>query len=315
MNGKNSNVVHPLVRPLLAEALRIPPLDVTAMSADALRALLNAKVAQAPLPVLPVASVEDVLVDGGSGPLHLRIYRPDSPRPQPWCLYLHGGGFMLGNLDTHDRLCRYLAARAGVAIVAVDFRLSPEHPFPAAHDDCLAATLCVRAGAARWGLAPDRFALAGESSGGHLALSTAWALHAGGQVVPEALALLYPLVEMTTEHSAYERYGQGYLLTSERMDFYLGAYLRGADPEQERLSLLRAAKAFQVPPTYVMTASLDPTSGDALALCEALRECGALTAHDHFEGWPHGFLFWGHAEGGLRALDSASAFLASRLLG
>jgi acetyl esterase len=315
MAYERTSEAHPLVRPLLAEALRAPPLDVSAMSPGALRALLDAKVMQAPLPSLPLASVEDVTVDGGTGPLRLRIYRPDGARVQPWCMYLHGGGFMLGNLDTHDRLCRYLAARARVAIVAVDFRLSPEHPYPAAHDDCLAATMGVRASAATWGLDPDRFALAGESSGGHLALATAWAMHARGQLAPAALVLLYPLVEMTTTHPAYEQFGQGYLLTRKRMDFYLGAYLQSADPGQERLSMLRAARTFPIPPTHVMTAGLDPTSGDALTLCQLLRERGALLGHEHYEGWPHGFLFWGHAEGGLRALDSAGDALASRLHG
>lgn len=315
MNNQELSEAHPLVRPLLAEAQQAPPLDVEAMSPCALRELLDAKVMQAPIPFLPLASVEDTTVDGGTGPLRLRVYRPFGARPLPWCLYFHGGGFMLGSLDTHDRLCRYLAARAGVAIVAVDFRLSPEYPFPAAHDDCLAAAVGVCGSASHWGLDPNRFALAGESSGGHLALSTAWALDAGGHVAPSALVLLYPLVEMTTANPAYEIYGKGYLLTRERMDFYFGAYLKDADPSQVRLSLSRAVDSFPVPATHVMTAGLDPTSGDALALCNLLRERGALLAHEHFEGWPHGFLFWGHAEGGLRALDSASAALASRLIG
>ncbi|QQX89551.1 alpha/beta hydrolase (plasmid) [Cupriavidus necator] len=277
------------------------------------RDLLDARALNNGLPVTPVASVVDVIARWDGREIPVRVYYPDISQPVAFSLYFHGGGFMVGNLETHDKICRFLASRAKVAIVAVDFRLSPEHVFPAAHDDCLAACLWILRHAEQHGLDARRFALAGESSGGHLALSTAYRLIEGNHPLPRTQLLLYPLVEMSTDSPAYRQFGSGYLLTEQRMRFYLDSYLAGADITDERLSLLRSPFLGRSSPTYVMTAGLDPTLSHAQMLVERLRQDGVAVTYDHFQGWPHGFLFWGHEAGAIKALEKASDALAAGL--
>jgi acetyl esterase len=172
-------------------------------------------VVASPLPSPALADVRDIIALGPGGDLRLRLYRRGGDGPQPYCMFFHGGGFMLGTLETHDAMCRQLASRAGVAIIAVDFRLAPEHRCPAASDDYVAATRWVYDNARELGLDPAKFAVAGESSGGNLAAGVAMRLRDGGPV-PALQLLLYPLVEMALTSQGYSDFAQGYLLTTVR---------------------------------------------------------------------------------------------------
>lgn len=305
--------VHPDALPMIERARQAPELAVETMTPAALREIVDGRVANAPLEKPTLAQVVDRAIPGPAGQLPLRLYRPSSAAGLPWCMFFHGGGFMLGNLQTHDALCRQLAEHSGAAVVAVDFRLSPENTFPAAHDDCLAATRWVLDHATELGLHATRFAVGGESSGGNLAASTALRLVAQQAPVPALQLLLYPLVDMSFDSASYRQFGTGYLLTEQRMRFYLRSYLAGADPANPVASPLRSVSLAGAPPTYLLTASLDPTRDHSEAYAARLRDAGIPVQHDVFEGWPHGFLFWGHAEGSGTAIAAACKALRDAL--
>ena len=306
-------VIHPDAKMMIDKAALStePPLE-TLSPAEA-RRTADLRVMNAPLAKLPVAEVRDLEIAGPAGPLKLRLYRPIAGGSAPLCMFFHGGGFMLGNLDTHDALCRALAVRSGAALIAVEFRLAPEHRFPSALEDCVAATRWAIANAATLGLSATRFALAGESSGGNLAAGVALLLREDGSI-PALQLLLYPLVDMQLEGPSYQQFAEGFLLTARRMGHYIGNYLRSpADIADPLASPLRDPQPALSPPTFLLTAGLDLTFGQAQAYGERLRAAGVAVESAHFEGWPHGFLFWGHAEGSTRAINAAGDALRRAL--
>ena len=305
--------VHPAAQAMIDRAAVSTEVMEEMTPAEA-RAASDTRVMNAPLPRPDLAEVRDLVMPGPAGALTLRLYRPTHDTPLPYVMFFHGGGFMLGTLETHDSLCRQLALRSGVTIVAVEFRLAPEHRGPAASDDCLAATRWVHDHAADLELNTTRFAVAGESSGGNLAAGVALRLRDGGPL-PALQLLLYPLVDMTLESEGYETFAEGYLLTTARSRFYVAGYLGDdGDPRDPRNSPLRDPHPEQAPPTFLLTPELDPSTGDARAYGERLREAGVPVEEARFEGWTHGFLFWGDAEGSLAALDRAAAALRAALV-
>jgi acetyl esterase len=273
------------------------------------RKIADLRVTNAPLKKVAVAQVRELSIPGPAGPLMLRFYRPTDAPTHPVCLFFHGGGFMFGNLDTHDSLCRALAARSGVAMVAVDFRLSPEHRFPAAHEDCLAATRWVLEHAEEVGVDAERFAVAGESSGGNLAAGVALRLRAFN-LTPALQLLLYPLVDMEPGGPSYEQFAHGFLLTAKRTQYYINSYLRSAQDKQDpSASPLRDPTPALTPPTFLLTAGLDLSWSSAHDYGVRLGAANVPVERAHFEGWPHGFLFWGHPEGSLKAIETAAGAL------
>ena len=305
--------IHPDARAMLDLAARStePPLE-TLPSLEA-RKIADLRVTNAPLKKAAVAAVRDFSIVGPAGPLTLRLYRPTTAPTHPVCLFFHGGGFMFGNLETHDSLCRALAARSGVALVAVDFRLSPDHKFPAALEDCLAATQWVVDHAAELGVDSQSFAVAGESSGGNLAAGVALRLR-GRNVTPALQLLLYPLVDMEPGGASYDQFANGFLLTAKRTQHYINSYLRSSqDKADPSASPLRDPTPSLTPPTFLLTAGLDLSWSSAREYGERLRAANVPVESIHFEGWPHGFLFWGHPEGSLRAIDAAADALSRAL--
>lgn len=306
--------VHPDAQIMIdrAAAAMDPPIE--SLSPEAARLQSDARMIGAPLGRPEMVEIRDIEIPVSGGAITLRLYRPVEAARLPTCMFFHGGGFMLGSLETHDALCRSLAAQSGAAFVSVGFRLSPEHKFPIPIEDCLTATRWVRAHADALGLNAAKMAVAGESSGGNIALAVSRLIAEAEEAPLAAQVLIYPAVDMRTDGPTWERFATGYLLTRARARFYLSQYLRNeADEDDPRASPLRASDPSIWPNTFILTASLDGTSGDAEAFAQRLRDAGVAVEHRRFEGWPHGFLFWGHREGGDAAITAAAHYLARAL--
>jgi acetyl esterase len=235
----------------------------------------------------PIGSVRDLPV--GDLPGRLYVPRGAVPEPGPLLVFFHGGGFMYGDLDSHDATCRLLAERAGVRVLAVDYRLAPEHGFPAAHDDALAAYRWVVQHAAALGADPQRLAVGGDSAGGNLAAATAIA--AAGEGLPLAFQLLvYPAVDARRATRSLELFSEGFYLTSAFMDLANASYAPDvADRDDVRLSMLRYDVPAGLAPAYVCTAGFDPLRDEGEAYARALVEAGVPVRMHRFPDQIHGF--------------------------
>jgi acetyl esterase len=218
-----------------------------------------------------------------------RLYRPSSDEGLGLLVYFHGGGWVVGDLETHDSTCRLLAAESGHAVLAVDYRLAPEHPFPAALDDAVAATGWAAANAEALGCAPGKLAVGGDSAGGNLAA----AVSQQGAVPLRFQLLVYPVTDVRCNTESYEDFAAGPYLTRASMAWYIGHYLSGGDVAEEdpRVSpLLAADEALaKSPPTHVVTVEMDVLRDEGEAYAERLRAAGVPTTHRRYEGMFHGF--------------------------
>jgi acetyl esterase len=235
----------------------------------------------------------------------LRLYRPRAAGATAALVYFHGGGWVIGDLDTHDVLCRQLCLEAGVAVVSVDYRLGPEHRFPAAVDDCIAATRWVQDQATALGLDPGRLAVGGDSAGGNLAAVVALALR-DAAAPPLALQLLvYPATDMRAVAPSHRANGQGYLLTADSITYYRSHYVPDpADWADWRASPLLAASHAALPPALVLTAGFDPLRDEGRQYADALSAAGTRTQYLCFERQVHGFITMG------RVIDEARTAVA-----
>jgi acetyl esterase len=244
-------------------------------------------------PRLPL-SVSDhaITAAGGVGePIPGRLYVPDrAPAPGPLLVYFHGGGWVQGSVETHDAPCRLLAHLAGVRVLSVDYRLAPEHPYPAAAEDAIAAFAWAAAQAERLGVDPARIAVGGDSAGGNLAAVVALAAR-DDEALPDAAfqLLVYPAVDLAGKSASVRTFAQGFLLTERGMDWYVGKYVpdpaRRAEP---RASPLRAEDLSGLPPAYVATCIPDPLRDEGEAYAARLREAGvpvAVHRHDQIHGF------------------------------
>ena len=238
-----------------------------------------------------MAEVRDLSV----GALRLRLYRPHaSGQALPVLLYLHGGGWTIGDLDTHDVLCRQLAREAGGAVVAVDYRMGPEHRFPAAVDDCVEAFRWVLAQAPDLQLDPRRTAVGGDSAGGNLAAALCLVQRDAGQPLPGFQLLIYPATDMRAVAPSHTTNGQGYMLTNDSIAWYRGNYIADAAQWTDwRASPLLAASHAGLPPALVLTAGFDPLRDEGLQYANALSAAGVPTQYVCFERQIHGFIAMG----------------------
>jgi acetyl esterase len=259
----------------------------------------------------PLASVEELSLSGPACPIPVRVYRPHgATRPAPAMVYFHGGGFALGSLDSHDGVCRALAAGARCVVAAVDYRLAPEHRFPAAVEDAVAAFREVAARASALGLDAARLAVGGDSAGGNLAAVVTQETRADA-VRPCFQVLLYPAVDMTLSFASIDTLSDGFILERASIDWYLARYLpAGQDRRDPRASPLHAASLAGLPPALVVTAGFDPLRDEGQAYAEKLAAAGVRVALRCYGGLIHGFL---HLAGPVHAANEALADVVAAL--
>jgi len=242
-------------------------------------------------PVVQGVAVRPVRIPREDGQIPGRVYEPVGLAPDSAMLiFYHGGGWVSGDLDSHDNLCRFLALEAGVRVLAVDYRLAPEHPFPAAVDDVMVAFEWAVDHAADLRVDPARIALGGDSAGGNLAAVTALRAAQAGGPTPVFLLLLYPAVDASTRRRSRDLFGNGFFLTDAKMDWFRDHYAPEAESWVDpRLSVLLADDLSALPPTYLATAGFDPLRDEGEAFAEKLAKAGVPVVLRRHEGLFHGF--------------------------
>ncbi|RJG00925.1 alpha/beta hydrolase [Noviherbaspirillum sedimenti] len=261
-----------------------------------------------------LGQVEDIVAPGPAGAIPIRCYRPAGEAVRlalPALVFFHGGGFTLGDLDTHDTLCRQLCEQAGIVVLSVDYRLGPEHKFPAAHLDCYAALEWIAGQAGMLDIDPERIAVGGDSAGGNLAAACAIiARDTGGPRLVYQL-LIYPATDFRCIAPSHRRNGEGYLLTSRLIDFFCSCLLAGeADRLDWRLSPALADSHAGLPPALVLTAGYDPLVDEGREYADKMRAAGGHVEYVCFEGQFHGFITMGRL---VAEANDAVALCASRL--
>jgi len=307
--------VDPDMQPILAEMRAAPPVDYTTMPIAAARAVFNAGT----VPWRQLAPgglvVDELALPGATAPLRARLYRPAAAATLPLIVYVHGGGWTFGSVDSHENEMRYLALGAGAAVLGFDYRLAPEAPFPAPLDDTLAVIAAVQGGALAGKADATCWAIAGDSAGAHLALAALLARRDGGAGQPVAAALFYGCYAPRFDNDSNGLFGGGeFGLSNARMRWYWANLLGGHAPTA--LSAPLDAEFAGLPPAYLLAAGLDPLRDDTLRLAERFAAAGVPHEVATVPGVVHGFL--GRAPrlpAAQRALRDAGAFLATKLTG
>jgi acetyl esterase len=282
---------HPQVAAVLERVARspLPPYHAVAPHV-ARRIYRDTRAALAPQ-APEVADVRLLVLDRK---IAVRAYRPVRDETLPALVFFHGGGWTIGDLDTHDVLCRQLALGARCAVFSVDYRLAPEHPFPAAVDDCFSATAHVHLHAKDLGVDPARIAVGGDSAGGNLAAVVALLARDRGDPPLSHQLLIYPATDQRCGFPSHERNGEGYLLTREGIRFFRAAYLPGEkDRTDWRASPLLAPSHAGLPPAFVLTAGLDPLVDEGRAYADKLAAAGTQVAYREYPDMVHGFVLFG----------------------
>ena len=242
-------------------------------------------------PAVAIGKIENRTMPGPGGPLKLRIYTPvaEGAAALPAIVYFHGGGWVIGDLDTHDALCRTLANEAGARVIAVDYRLAPEHKFPAAADDSYAAVKWVEENASELGVDANRIAVAGDSAGGNLsAVVCLMAKHKGGPRIIYQL-LIYPVTQWKADTGSMSSFAEGYFLERTGMHWFFDQYAAGKDANDWRLSPLAAPDVSGLPRAYVVTAGFDPLRDEGKAYADKLSRAGVAAVYVDYPGMIHGF--------------------------
>lgn len=239
-----------------------------------------------------LARFETRLVPGPAGPIPVRLYVPQGVgKPAPLTVYYHGGGYVVGDLASYDRLCTELADQARCLVLAVDYRLAPEHPFPAAADDALAAWRWVAANAAELGADPARLAVAGDSAGAALSAVVCQTTRAAGEAMPRFQLLIYPVTDSEGDYPSRRAYGEGFLLTAALMRWFMGHYLpAGTPPDDPRHAPIKAVALDGQPPAALVIAGFDPLQDEGRAYGARLAEAGVPVAVLDFPSLIHGFI-------------------------
>jgi acetyl esterase len=266
-------------------------------------------------PPTPVAEVYDVAIDGPQAKVAMRIYRPHDGE-LPGFVYMHGGGWVLGSIATVDHLCRSVASQTPAVVISIEYRLAPEHPFPAAVEDCWAGLRWAARSAAQLGIDPNRLAVGGDSAGGNLAAVMALRARDGG--LPLALqVLIYPVTDADFESESYREHASGLNLTRTTMRWFWDLYLAGASASDPDAAPLRARVLGGVAPALVQTAEYDPLRSDGEAYARQLARAGVAVTHTAYEGVIHGFVQMpAYTDAAAAAIDEIAACLrAARATG
>lgn len=260
----------------------LTPAQARAGSAQALAAVAG--------PREPGVKAEDIAIDGPRGPIPLRAYRPPELDPAaPLMVFAHFGGGVIGDLETCDAFCSILARVARCPVLSVDYRLAPEHPFPAGLEDVLAAYRWARDNTARFGVQPGRVAIGGDSMGGNFAAVVAQEMKRCGEPQPCLQLLIYPAVDVASETQSMTTYADAYPLSRPTMEWFMGHYLGGADPADPRVSPLRSDDLTGLAPALVVTAGFDPLVDQGEAYAKRLRDAGAPVVYRCYDSLAHAF--------------------------
>ena len=261
----------------------------------------------------PVAEVINHSVNGPDGDLPLRIYRPEG-QPRGALVYFHGGGWVVGGLDSHDETCRRLCAGSGALVVAVDYRLAPETPYPGAVRDCRQATVWVAENAAELGFDPARLAVGGDSAGGNLAAATAQLLRDQGGPRIAFQLLIYPVADADFDRPSYRENAEGYLLSRRAMQWFWDHYAPTAEQRSEPYAAPLKGSLTGLPPALVQVAEFDPLRDEGVAYAQALEAAGTPVRLTCYDGMIHGFFGLFDAIGAAsQAMDEACAALRDHL--
>jgi acetyl esterase len=282
-----------------------------------LRQQLRTMVSLMDEPAPPLARVEDIRIPGPTGSLPARVYDAGGERraTRAAVLYLHGGGWVQGDLETHHGLCARLALGSGALVIALDYRLAPEHPFPAAVDDCLDAYRWLNAHGREVGADGTRVAVAGDSAGGNLAAVVSQQAALAGDALPACQVLIYPAVDFALDTPSHVDLADAHIIPRDRIEWYATQYLRpGADRLDPRASPLRAADLSGQPPTLVITAGFDPLRDEGHAYAERLRAAKVEATDHEYPGQIHAFVSLTKAiPQGLAATHEIADYLREKL--
>jgi acetyl esterase len=263
-----------------------------------------------------VAATVDGTLPGPGGAMGFRRYRPlgaAAGTALPTLVYYHGGGFVIGNIETHDSTCRRLANRSRCQVISIDYRLAPEHPFPAPIDDGIAAFRHVRDNAAALEVDAKRIAVGGDSAGGNIAAVVCQACRDAGEAGPAFQMLIYPATDTSRESPSRQKFADGYFLTKDLIGWFWQAYApQGTDLTDLRLSPLLARDFAGLPPAFVLTAGFDPLRDEGRAYADRLIDAGVKTTYVNYPGTIHGFFsLTRFLRQGLKANDEAAAVMAA----
>ncbi len=298
----------PIARLLLDQiaASRVPSLEVLPVAQA--RAVFEA-MSRSPADELALARVENRRIPGPAGEIPVRIYTPEAKGPLPVLAFFHGGGWVIGSLDSHDALCRTLARAVPAIVVAVDYRLAPEHPFPAGVEDSYAALCWIAENAATFGGDPARLAVGGDSAGGNLSAAiTLLARERGGPTIVHQL-LIYPVTDLRGDSASIRENAEGYFLTRGLMIWFGNHYIAAEHKLLPHASPLLAPDLGGLPPATVITAEFDPLRDEGEAYAARLREYGVPVESTRYDGMIHGFITMPMLRQAGEAIDLAVAGL------
>src|SRR5215472_2574781 len=283
--------LHPQILRVLQVMAESNLKPIEALTPGEARAQMEATAQSRKAEPLPVDRVEERLIPGPAGDIRLRLYWPYAAAPLPAIVYYHGGGHVIGSLDTHDLVARNLSAGVGALVASVDYRMGPEHKFPAAVDDSFAALRWVHVNAGTLGADLDRIGVHGDSAGGNLAAVVALLARDAGSPRLQLQSLVYPVTDYTMSGGSYERYATGYgILTRNAMVWFRNHYLRSLEDAQDwRASPISAAGLAGVAPAIIITAECDVLHDDGERYAEALRQAGVPVEYKEYAGMIHAF--------------------------
>ena len=278
--------VHPQIKAALAALAEAKLPSVESLTPEQARATFNARGGTP----APIARAENGMVPGPGGDVPVRIYWPNAKGPRPALIYFHGGGHVFGDLDTHDVIARNICG-AEIVVVAVDYRLAPEHKFPAAADDAWAAYAWVRENGASLGIDASRLAVGGDSAGGNLAAVVAIMARDAGHTNLKLQVLIYPVTDYSLGSDSYNRFGEGYgVLTSGAMRWFYQHYLRSPeDADDWRASPIKAKSLANLPSTLIIASQCDVLCDEGADYADALRAAGTVVERKEYAGMIHGF--------------------------
>lgn len=293
IGGRHRNRAGASLEPEVAAALRLlnalPDSDFSDLPLEQARQQIDEEAGLFGGKPLPMSEVRDVRIPSFTGEIPGRLYRAEQRDADRLLVYFHGGGFVLGSLDSVDTVCRFIAANSGVSVLSVDYRLAPEHPFPAAIEDARTAFMFAASRAAEWGHDSRKIAVGGDSAGGNIAAVLSHQLREAA-VRPAFQLLFFPVTDLTAKSASYREFADGYFLTEKQMDWYTRHYLGDTDPADPRVSPLLTPDLSGLPPAYVAVAGFDPLRDEGEAYALRMAEAGNQVALRRHDGLIHAFV-------------------------